>query len=242
MVGYVVWHHRRRSIYDDLCLVSGCIASHRPHVSTVTSSRSVRNGSLDHFYTTCVVQYVAMYHSFHYYHFVKTELICPLLPSISVKFVVYLVCAKLLSELLSIIRFPHSSDNTTTSTTNGTSPHSPMQQPTLLILVPHPPELPLFSHEWTCQIREQKRWRQVPCFDEVFSIVFVRLIMVPLKEPPSKHLPHPAPSPFIIIPCLSFNSARRSIREGMPFVHQYSCKSGEVVFGEPNRCREQEHC
>jgi hypothetical protein len=29
-----------------------------------------------------------------------TELVCPSLPSISVKFVVYLVCTKLLSELL----------------------------------------------------------------------------------------------------------------------------------------------
>ena len=92
---------------------------------------------------------VCRHGSFHYYHFV----ICHLLPSISVKCVVYVVCTKLLGELLSIIRFPRSSDNLAT---NGTSPHSPMQQPTLLILVYHPPELPLFSREWTCQIREQK--------------------------------------------------------------------------------------
>jgi hypothetical protein len=85
----------------------------------------------------------------------KLDLYAPYCPLFRLNLVVYLVCTKLLSELLSIW-FLRSSDNTTTSATDGTSPHSPTQQPTLLILASHPPELPLFSHEWTYQIREQK--------------------------------------------------------------------------------------
>ena len=84
----------------------------------------------------------------------QLNLYAPYCPLFRLNLVVYLVCTKLLSELL-FIWFLCSSDNTTTSATDGMSSHSPMQQPTLLILVYHPPELPLFSREWTCQIREQ---------------------------------------------------------------------------------------
>jgi hypothetical protein len=88
-----------------------------------------------------------------------TALVCSLLPSISVKFVVFLVCMKFLSELLSI-RFLRSLANTTTLA-QIVCLHTPQHNNPLVlyILVSHLPELPLFSHERqhrTCQIREQK--------------------------------------------------------------------------------------
>jgi hypothetical protein len=80
------------------------------------------------------------------------------------------------------------------------------------------------------------------CSGEVFSIIFFRLSHGPIKgsqiatvEGPPAPTATPVTSLFIAVLCLPFNSV---IQEGVSFIHQYSCTSAEVVFGEPNRLKE----